>query len=69
MKKIPYWAKWKAIDSNGDFICFESKPYMATDESCWLNDERWRAYGHTKLSKNWKEHLERIQKSMTHPVG
>ena len=60
MKKIPWWAKWKAKDPNGDLICFESKPYLATDESCWLNDERWLVYGSSNPSESWKDYLVRI---------
>ena len=60
MKKMPWWAKWKAKDSNGDLICFESKPYLATDESIWLNNERWKIYGSSATSENWKDSLEKI---------
>jgi hypothetical protein len=73
---LPKWARWIAVDKDGEVVAFEHKPTLGQDpvSGLWFNTEKWfvrddKPMGDVKELgnvgrdevKNWKKKLWRIR--------
>lgn len=61
-ENLPYWAKWIAKNSIGDYEVFEKKPKLKLDSDWWHTGGKsqvQRGYFPVKVA-NWQETLQTI---------
>jgi hypothetical protein len=62
---FPHWAKFSAIDENGDFCVFETKPFLLDEvvgEGIFETKDNFMLLAKNCLITNWKDSLNIIDK-------
>lgn len=60
---IPEWAKYHAIDENGDFCVYEETPFLLDDivgEGIFETKSNFMLLAKNCISSNWKESLTKF---------
>jgi hypothetical protein len=58
--EMPEWAKYHAIDENGDFCVFETKPFLIDEivgEGIFETRDNFMLLAKNCSTSNWKESL------------
>mgnify|MGYP003967939481 FL=1 len=61
--EVPVWANFSAIDENGDFCVFESKPFLLDEvvgEGIFETKDNFLLLSKNITTTNWKESLTSI---------
>lgn len=61
--EMPDWAKYHAIDENGDFCVFETKPFLIDEivgEGIFETRDNFMLLAKNCSTSNWKESLTAI---------
>lgn len=62
--EFPEWAKYSAIDENGDFCVFETKPFLLDEvvgEGIFETKDNFMLLAKNCSTTNWKESLTAIE--------
>ena len=62
--ELPDWAKFSAIDENGDFCVFETKPFLLDEvvgEGIFETKDNFMLLAKNCSTTNWKESLTTIE--------
>ena len=61
--EVPEWANFSAVDENGDFCAFESKPFLLDEvvgEGIFETKDNFLLLSKNVSTTNWKESLTSI---------
>ncbi len=61
--EVPEWANFSAVDENGDFCVFESKPFLLDEvvgEGIFETKDNFLLLSKNVSTTNWKESLTSI---------
>jgi len=62
--KAPSWAKWIAVDYNGEMWVFENKPGIDRENYMWEVKSGWaKLVGYLYQSDDWHTMIERKEKN------
>lgn len=62
--EVPGWANFSAIDENGDFCVFETKPFLLDEvvgEGIYESKDDFMLLSKNVSTTNWKESLTPIE--------
>ena len=62
--EVPDWASYSAIDENGDFCVFETKPFLLDEvvgEGIYESKDDFMLLSKNVSTTNWKESLTPIE--------